>query len=137
MITSGYVAAEVDTRMLPHLQRADFWREHVTQNHGRLAFTFGDVEHFVGGTRVQRKGDLQLVDFGSSPIAYERLPEAPDRDGDDSSRLLLPLCGSICVTGSSASYQMGAGTAIVVPMTQHFRLEHDQYARALIVLSTA
>jgi len=129
----GYVAAEVDTRVLPSLRRADFWREHVTQNHGRLAFTFGDAEHFVGGTRVQRKGDLQLVDFWSSPIAYERSPDGHNRDGDDGLRILLPSCGSICVVVPDARYQIGAGTAVVLPMTQYFRLEHDQYARALIV----
>lgn len=133
MSVQGYVTREADTNAVPHTNRVAFWRDHVTQNHGRLEFSFRHTDHFVGGTRVQRQGDLQLVDFWSSAIAYERLPGGYDDDGYDSLRIVLPIAGSINVTGSEGRTRIGPGTAAAVSMRLGFRLEQDEYARALIL----
>jgi AraC-like DNA-binding protein len=129
----GYVTAEVDTDAVPRMSRIAFWRDHVTRNHGRLGFGFRDADRFAGGTRVQRQGDLQLVDFWSTAIAYERLPSGHDGDGLDSLRIVLPTSGSISVAGCEGRTRIGPGTAAAVSMKLGFRLEQDGYARALIL----
>lgn len=128
-----YVTAGADTDAVPRASRVTFWRDHVTRNHGRLDFGFRDTDRFTGGTRVQRQGDLQLVDFWSTAIAYERLPSGYDGDGHDSLRIVLPTSGSIDVVGRDGCSRIGPGTAAAVSMRLGFRLEQDEYARALIL----
>ena len=85
-----YLVAGVRADAVPRDRRVDFWREHVTANHGTLHFTFSDPEDFHGETRVQRAGRVQLVDFWSDAIGYERRSVDVDRDGEDSLRVVVP-----------------------------------------------
>ena len=76
-----YLVGGVNADAMPRDRRVDLWREHVTANHGALRFTFSDPRDFHGGTRVQRAGPVQLVDFWSDAIGYERRSADIDRDG--------------------------------------------------------
>lgn len=128
-----YRAAAQNTRTVDRARRTSFWREHVTDNHGSLVFSFGDAADFDGGTRVQRAGDLQLVDFWSDPVAYERQPEGYDADGDDSLRIMLPLRDTMTVVTRTDRYRVGRGDATLMSMARPFRMEHDGSARGLIL----
>jgi AraC-like DNA-binding protein len=98
-----------------------------------LEFSFADPDAFSGGTKVQRCGDLQLVEFWSDPVRYDRRPTAADRDSDDSLRLLLPLAGDLMVSGPSADNRLRPGLAAAVSMAAGFGLEQPKPARALVL----
>lgn len=128
-----YLTLATDTRAVPRPERLDFWRKHVTQNHGHLDFDFRQPDRFTGGTRVQRQDSVQLVDFWSSAIAYTRPRRGYDRDGADTLRIVMPVAGAIDVTGRGSAVRIDCGAAAVVSMRQGFRLEHEDGARALIL----
>lgn len=128
-----YLETAVDTRGVAPARRKEFWRRHVTDNHGDLVFTFATAPAFAGGTRVQRADGLQLVDFWSSAIAYERTPGGFAVDGDDSLRILVPLSGAQRVGAPGGELRpVPVGAAALLSMEHGFRLEHDGPARGLI-----
>jgi AraC-like DNA-binding protein len=128
-----YVTGGTDTNTVAPRERIDLWRTHVTDNHGRLAFDFPKSDAFVGSTRVQRCGDLQLVEFWSDPVRYERRSDSAERDGDDSLRLLLPMSGTLLVSGPRDDCRLRPGLAAAVSMAAGFCLEQQQRARALVL----
>lgn len=132
-MTTDYFVAMADTGRQQPATRISFWREHVTQNHGSLDFAFADADHFVGQTRVQRRGPLQLVDFRSSAIAYTRHGADFDADGADDLRILLPTAGAIRVASAGTTARVVPGDAAVLSMRHGFRIEQDDRARALIL----
>lgn len=132
MATEVYVTGGADTHSVPPVYRADLWRRHVTANHGRLDFAFASAG-FTGGTKVQRCGDVQLVDFWSDPVRYLRRPQSAERDADDSLRLLVPLSGELLVRGSGSDRRVRPGVAAAVSMGRGFELEQHRPARALIL----
>lgn len=128
-----YLVAGASAAAVPRDQRVDFWREHVTANHGTLHFAFSDPEDFHGQTRVQRAGGMQLVDFWSDAIRYERRSVDVDRDGDDSLRVVVPTSGQVIVEAAGHRSRIRPGIAGVVSMTQSFALGHDEHTRAFIL----
>lgn len=128
-----YLVAAASADTVPPDRRADFWREHVTANHGALHFTFADQNDFHGGTRVQRAGHLQLVDFWSDAIGYERRSVDVDRDGDESLRVVLPTSGQVVVEAAGRTSRIRPGGAGLLSMTQSFFLGHDGHTRAFIL----
>ncbi|MDN5851545.1 MAG: AraC family transcriptional regulator, partial [Actinomycetia bacterium] len=118
---------------MPPVYRADLWRRHVTANHGRLDFAFATAAGFVGGTKVQRCGDVQLVEFWSDAVRYVRQPHFADRDADDGLRLLVPLSGELLVRGPNSDRRVSPGVAAAVSMGRGFELEQQRRARALIL----
>lgn len=134
MTEATYVTGGTDTRTAPAGAQVRLWREHVTDNHGQLELGFRNSgDSFAGGTRVQRYGGLQLVEFWSDPVAYERRAEAADRDGDDSLRLLVPLSGELRVAAAGAVRRLDPSGAAAVSMERGFRLEQDRRARAFVL----
>lgn len=131
--TPDYLVAGARAEAVPHDRRVDFWREHVTANHGTLHFAFADPQDFHGETRVQRAGRVQLVDFWSDAIGYERRALDVDRDGEDSLRILLPTAGQIVIEAAGRRSRIRPGAAALVSMTQSFALRHDQHTRAFIL----
>lgn len=128
-----YLVGGANAAAMPRDQRVDFWREHVTANHGTLHFTFSDPEDFHGGTRVQRAGPVQLVDFWSDAIGYERKHIDIDRDGDDSLRIVVPTTGQVVVETAGRRSHIRPGSAALITMTQPFALSHDANTRAFIL----
>jgi AraC-like DNA-binding protein len=133
MATTTYVTGGTHTHTVAAREQTQLWRRHVTDNHGRLDFSFANPDAFTGGTRVQRCGDLQLVEFWSDPVRYDRRPGAADRDTDDSLRLLLPLAGELLVSGPNADRRLTPGIAAAVSMTAGFVVEQPRPARALVL----
>lgn len=133
MTAATYVTGGADTRTAPPDARTRLWRDHVTDNHGSLELDFPATDGFVGGTRVQRSGAVQLVEFWSDPVAYERRPEAADQDGDDSLRLMVPLAGELLVSAGGTVRRLDPTGAAAVSMERGFRLEQDARARALVL----
>jgi AraC-like DNA-binding protein len=131
--TMDYLVAGATAAAVPHRRRVDFWRDHVTGNHGALHMTFADPGNFHGETRVQRAGRVQLVDFWSDGICYERRSDDIGRDGDDSLRVVVPTAGQVVVDAAGRCSRVGPGAAAVVSMTQSFALTHDEHARAFIL----
>jgi AraC-like DNA-binding protein len=130
---TGYLTGGTHTHRVAARERTGLWRRHVTDNHGSLDFSFVDPDTFSGGTKVQRCGDLQLVEFWSEPVRYDRRSTAADRDSDDSLRLLLPLSGDLVVSGPSADKRLRPGLAAAVSMAAGFGLEQPKPARALVL----
>lgn len=128
-----YLVGGVNADAMPRDRRVDLWREHVTANHGALRFTFSDPRDFHGGTRVQRAGPVQLVDFWSDAIGYERRSADIDRDGDDSLRIVLPTTGQVVVDAAGRRSYIRPGAAALVTMTRPFTLSHDANTRAFIL----
>lgn len=128
-----YIVAGASADAVPRDRRIDFWREHVTANHGTLHFAFADPEDFHGSTRVQRAGRVQLVDFWSDAIAYERRSIDADRDGQDSLRVIVPTSGQIVFDAAGRRSRIRPGAAALVSMTRSFALRHDEHTRALIL----
>lgn len=128
-----YLVAGARADALPRERRVDFWREHVTANHGTLHFAFADPEDFHGETRVQRAGRVQLVDFWSDAIGYERRSVDADRDGEDSLRVVVPTAGQVVVEAAGRRSRVRPGAAALVSMTQSFTLRHDEHTRAFIL----
>lgn len=128
-----YLVAGANADAIPRDRRVDFWREHVTANQGTLHFTFSDPADFHGGTRVQRAGRVQLVDFWSDAIGYERRLADIDRDGDDSFRIVVPTSGQVVVDAVGRLSRIRPGAAVLVSMTQPFTLSHDENTRAFIL----
>ncbi len=128
-----YLVAGARADAVPRDRRVDFWREHVTANHGTLQFAFADPRDFHGETRVQRAGRVQLVDFWSDAIGYERRSVDVDCDGEDSLRVVLPTAGQIIVEAAGRRSRVRPGTAALVSMTQSFALRHDEHTRAFIL----
>lgn len=131
--TLDYIVAGANTNTVPPDRRIDFWREHVTANHGTLHFAFSDPEDFHGSTRVQRAGRVQLVDFWSDAIAYERRAVDVDRDGEDSLRVIMPTSGQIVFDAAGRRSWIHPGAAVLVSMMRSFALRHDEHTRALIL----
>ncbi len=128
-----YLVAGASADAVPRDRRIDFWREHVTANHGTLHFAFSDPEDFHGGTRVQRAGGVQLVDFWSDAIGYERRSVDVDRDGEDSLRVVVPTSGQVVVDVAGRRARIRPGAAALVSMAQSFALRHDEHTRAFIL----
>lgn len=134
MTEPSYVTGGADTRAVPPDAQARLWRDHVTENHGKLELGFRTTDTcFSGGTRVQRYGGLQLVEFWSDPVAYERRSGGADRDGDDSLRLLVPVSGELRVSAGGAVRRLDPAGAVAVSMERGFRIEQDRRARAFVL----
>ncbi len=132
-MTAGYVTGGADTRALAPELRRTTWREHVTDNHGHLDVDFGAAPAFTGGTRVQRCGNVQLVEFRSEAVRYRRSAAAVDQDGDDSLRVVLPLHGSLQISAAGVRRDLTPGLAAAMSMQRGFRLEQGSTAHALIL----
>ena len=128
-----YLVAATRADAVPRDRRVDFWREHVTANHGTLHFAFADRQDFHGETRVQRAGGVQLVVFSSDAIGYERRAVDVDRDGEDSLRVVVPTSGQVVVEAAGRRSRVRPGAAALVSMTQSFALSHDEHTRAFIL----
>lgn len=128
-----YSVSGADTSQVARADRRDYWREHVIANHGTLRFDFAGASDFKGGTRVQRAGQIQLVDFWSDAITYHRRPRDFERDGDDALRVVLPIAGQITLNVAGERSRLVAGTAATVSMTTAFAFEHDEHTRAFIL----
>ncbi len=128
-----YLVGGANAGAMPRDRRVDFWREHVTANHGALRFAFSDPRDFHGGTRVQRAGPVQLVDFWSDAIGYERRSADIERDGDASLRIVVPTSGQVVVDAAGRRSHVRPGDAALVTMTQPFDLSHDANTRAFIL----
>ncbi|ANH36667.1 DNA-binding transcriptional activator FeaR [Nocardioides dokdonensis FR1436] len=122
-----------DTGTFSPTERAAAWRDHVTDNHGRLSLDFGSPTAFNGGTQVQRCGALQLVDFWSDAICYLRLEKDVDHDGDDSLRVIVPTSGTVRIVAAGVRHDLSPGLAGAVSMERGFRLEQDAHAHALVL----
>lgn len=134
MTTADYVTDRMDTaRVAPPRQRRA-WREHVRANHGLLDVDYRrGTPSFAGSTRVQRCGAVQLVEFWSEPIAYQRDVHAAEADGDDGLRVLVPLRGELRVVGAAVARRLPPGTAAAVSMERGFRIEQEAPARAFVL----
>ncbi|MGV0741123.1 AraC family transcriptional regulator [Mycolicibacterium sp. XJ870] len=134
MATAKYLTGGEDTRSVAPREQPDAWSRHVASTQGRVDCAFGASDTFVGGTRVQRCGDIGLVEFWSDPVCYVRPPRAADLDNDDSIRLLLPLSGSLKISGPSADRRLNPGVAAAaVSMSAGFHIEHQRPAEALVL----
>jgi AraC-like DNA-binding protein len=131
----AYELVQVDTVASPEGDRFDRWRDHVRDNHGGLGFSGADASSFAGSTVVQRAGDLQLVEFWSDQIRYDRTARAARSDADATVRVLVPRSGQFRVESGDDRLQLGPGAATVVSMATPFSISHDDGARAW-VLST-
>lgn len=129
----GYTVGGADTTQVDRADRLDYWREHVVANHGSLRFDFAGASDFKGGTRVQRAGQVQLVDFWSDAMAYHRRAKDYERDGDDAVRVVLPTAGQIMLNVAGERSRLVAGIAATVSMTTAFAFEHDEHTRAFIL----
>ncbi len=136
MTAPGYLTGGLDTAALATAEHRSAWAAHVVDNHGALGIDYRPAElapSFRGRTVVQRCGDVQLVEFWSDPIVYDRGDHAVDRDGDDGLRVLLPLEGALRVGRRGVLQDLRPGTAAAVSMERGFRIEQDERARAFVL----
>ncbi|GAA2073381.1 hypothetical protein GCM10009821_09580 [Aeromicrobium halocynthiae] len=129
----GSQVAGVDTSRLAVRERFDRWREHVRDNHGGLELVDHDPNDFHGATTVQRSRALQLVEFTSDAITYERRPSAARRDGDVTLRVLVPRAGRFRVEAADQRVVLAPGAAAMVSMAAPFSISHGRGARAWVV----
>ncbi|MHC9296512.1 helix-turn-helix transcriptional regulator [Mycobacterium sp. LTG2003] len=134
MVTANYLTGGEDTRSAAVREQTDVWSRHVAYTQGQVDCAFESPEGFIGGTRLQRCGDIGLVKFWSEPVSYVRRRRVADSDNDDSLRLLLPLSGDLLISGPSADRQLRPGVAAAaVSMSAGFRIEHKRPAAALVL----
>ncbi|QGG42903.1 helix-turn-helix domain-containing protein [Aeromicrobium yanjiei] len=133
VVGTDYEVSHLDTSDVEASDRPDLWREHVRFNHGGLDFVFERPSGFWGETVVQRSGELQLVEFSSDAITYERRARAARTDDDRSLRVLVPRTGELRVTRPDGEVRVGPGGAVAVSMTSAFALSHGAGARAWVV----
>lgn len=132
-MTVDYLLGGTDTSAFSPTARAAAWRDHVTDNHGRLGLDFGSPAAFNGGTQVQRCGSLQLVDFWSDAIRYRRHDKDVDHDGDDSVRVVVPTSGTVRIVSAGSRHDLSPGLAGAVSMERGFQLEQHAHAHALVL----
>ncbi len=132
-MTVDYLLGGTETSAFSPAARAAAWRDHVTDNHGRLGLDFGSPTAFNGGTQVQRCGALQLVDFWSDAVCYRRQEKDVDHDGDDSLRVVVPTSGTVRIVAAGVRHDLSPGLAGAVSMERGFQLEQDAHAHALVL----
>ncbi|WP_280268222.1 hypothetical protein [Nocardia wallacei] len=90
-----YEVFEVDLADdLAAVDRIDMWRAHVGENQGTARAEIPAPQAFSGHTWTQRAlarhdndpGQLQLVEFSSTAVVYDRDDKAAKSDCDDSAR---------------------------------------------------
>ncbi|MBB5918831.1 AraC-like DNA-binding protein [Nocardia transvalensis] len=126
---------------LPAADRTDMWRDHVGGNQGTAETLFGSRNAFVGHTWTQRAlgrkendpDQLQLVEFASSAIVYDRCDAAAKADGDDSARLVIPLDGRIGLRQAGHAVCAGPGELGVLRWDRGMVMSHDDGFRAFIL----
>lgn len=132
-MTVDYLLGGTDTSRFSPTARTGAWRDHVTDNHGRLHLDFGSPGAFSGGTQVQRCGAWQLVEFWSDAVRYRRQATDVDQDGDASMRVVLPTSGSVRIIAAGVGHDLVPGLAGAVSMERGFMLEQDAHAHALVL----
>lgn len=88
---------------LPVVDRIDMWRDYVGGNQGTIKTQFDSSKDFWADTWWQRApamqehdpDRLQLLEFASSAMVYDRGDKAAKSDGDNSARLLITLNGRL------------------------------------------
>lgn len=128
-----YLVGGTDTAAFSPAARAGAWRDHVTDNHGRLSLDFGSPTGFSGGTKVQRCGAVQLVEFWSDAVRYRRQARDVDHDEDDSLRVVLPTVGTVRIVAAGDRHDLSPGLAGAVSMERDFELVQDAHAHALVL----
>ncbi|WP_068023296.1 AraC family transcriptional regulator [Nocardia mexicana] len=125
---------------LPAVDRIDMWRAHVGGNQGTADAEIGSPQDFSGHTWTQRAlsgrdndpGQLQLVEFASTAIVYDRSDEAAKSDCDDSARLVIPLDGQIRLCQSGHEVCVGPGRMGVLRWGQAMVMSHGDGFRGYI-----
>ncbi|MBY8862056.1 AraC family transcriptional regulator [Nocardia sp. CA2R105] len=128
---------------LPAVDRIDRWRDHVGRNQGEAVTRIGEPMNFWGRTWTQQAlttrnddGDpnrIQLVEFASSAIDYNRSDKAARSGEDHSARLFIPLAGEIHLAQSDHAASIGPGQMGVLRWDRGIALSHGDDVRAYIL----
>ncbi|MCM6777600.1 AraC family transcriptional regulator [Nocardia sp. CDC159] len=115
------------------VDRTDIWCGMVGCGLGTTTTRFGSPRGFWGKTWTQRAlarwdrdpDQLQLIEFASGAVTYDRSDKAAASDGDDSAGLYIALNGRIRLLQSDHAAELGPGHMGVVRYCQGARVSYD------------
>ena len=128
-----YTHRRTSTLDLDPRERAEFWTEHVRENHCLFDYRFPGGKDFHGATQVQRARGFQLVEFWSDGVDYVRSIEQIRRDPNDDYRLVVPYRGELTIRIDDGSITLGPGTAGLISTRTPFELLHGRAVQALVL----
>ncbi|MFF3573458.1 AraC family transcriptional regulator [Nocardia jiangxiensis] len=110
---------DVETRT----DRAALWHNYLRTRQGSVGLAFHSGDDFYSSAFAQEVGPLQVVEFRSDPLDYQRSQRNVRDDGDNSYRLLIPLEGKF-------EFAQGDSREIVQPgKLAFFHWGHPMYMR--------
>jgi len=128
----GYMVRETSSVAGSPDDPADFWADHVRDNHGALHVRCAEPRGFRGGTLVQRAGGQQLVEFWSDAVEYARTP-ADIRSDDGGLLLVVARRGELVVEQDEAGLRLRAGQGVIASKARPLKLRHDDGARGWVL----
>ncbi|MFC9993841.1 helix-turn-helix domain-containing protein [Nocardia sp. NPDC127526] len=114
--------------------RTDIWRGFIDDSQGLAATRFGSPKDFWGKTWTQRAlakwnrdpDQLQLIEFTSGAVTYDRSDRVAVSEGDDSARLYIALSGRMRLLQAGHAVELGPGEMGVVRCRQGVRMSNDE-----------
>ncbi|WP_454197426.1 helix-turn-helix domain-containing protein [Nocardia sp. Marseille-Q1738] len=112
------------------------WEDWLHTKQGSVGLAFPD-DDFRSSALARSVGELQVVDFGSGPIAYQRSQRDVRRDHnnghDNGHRLIIPLEGSFKFAQGDSKEIFHPGKIVLCHWGSPFYMTHDEPIRALIM----
>lgn len=126
---------------LPPDDRVDLWQGYVGVNQSMSPALSGSRKEFRAKTWSQRAlakkendpDQLQLVEFVTNAMFYERSDTFASTEGDNSARLLIPFTGQIDLLQSGHAATIGTGQMGLLRWDQGMTMSHDDGYRGYLV----
>ncbi|MFI9507866.1 helix-turn-helix domain-containing protein [Nocardia sp. NPDC052566] len=123
------------------VDRTDIWRDYVDGNQGTAITRFGSPKDFWAKTWTQRAlakrikdpDQLQLIEFATGAVSYDRNDKAAKSDDDDSARLYIALDGRINLLQSDHAVELTPGQMGVIRCDQGMIMSHDDGFRGYLI----
>ncbi len=113
--------------------RTALWHNYLHTRQGSVGLAFRSGEDFHSAAFAQEVGPLQIVEFQSDPLDYQRSQRNVRDDGDNSYRLLIPLEGKFEFAQGDSREIIQPGQLAFFHWGQPMYMRQDETLRALIM----